>query len=99
VFVLDDKGQPIGAASIAPLVRARIGELALSVARTQLAPVHPHWDILRVSRKMSDFTLPVLPVLEDEHAKMIGVVTVDDLLEELLPQGWRAEFGVGAVEE
>jgi hypothetical protein len=24
---------------------------------------------------------------------------VDDLLEELLPQGWRAEFGMSAAEE
>jgi len=99
VFIVDESGQPIGAASIAPLVRARPTELALSVARTQLAHVHPHWDVLRVSRKMSDFNLTVLPVLDDEHAKMIGVVTVDDLLEELLPQGWRAEFGMSAVEE
>jgi CBS domain-containing protein len=99
VFVLNEVGQPVGAASIAPLVRARSTELALSVARTQLAHVHPHWDVLRVSKKMSDFNLTVLPVLDDEHAKMIGVVTVDDLLEMLLPQGWRAEFGMSAVEE
>src|ERR1700677_165963 len=99
VFVLNDEGQPIGAASIAPLVRARPTDLALSVARTQLAHVHPHWDVLRVSRKMSDFNLTVLPVVDDEHNKMIGVVTVDDLLEELLPQGWRAEVGPSAAEE
>jgi hypothetical protein len=99
VFIVDDSGQPIGAASIAPLVRARPNELALAVARTQLAHVHPHWDVLSVTRKMSDFNLTVVPVLDDEHAKMIGVVTVDDLLEELLPQGWRAEFGMSAAEE
>ncbi len=99
VFIVNDAGQPLGAASIAPLVRARPEELALSIARTQLAHVHPHWDVLRVSRKMSDFNLTVLPVLDDEHNKMIGVVTVDDLLEELLPQGWRAEFGMSAAEE
>jgi CBS domain-containing protein len=99
VFILNDAGQPLGAASIAPLVRARANELALSVARTQLAHVHPHWDVLRVSRKMSDFNLTVLPVVDDGHNKMIGVVTVDDLLEELLPQGWRAEFGMSAAEE
>ncbi len=99
VFILNEDGQPVGAASIAPLVRARPEELALSVARTQLAHVHPHWDVLRVSRKMSDFNLTVLPVLDDGHNKMIGVVTVDDLLEELLPQGWRAEFGMSAAEE
>jgi CBS domain-containing protein len=99
VFVMDENGQPIGAASIAPLVRARPTELALSVARTQLTHVHPHWDLHRISRKMSDFNLTVLPVLDDDHGRMIGVVTVDDLLEELLPQGWRREFGMSAVEE
>jgi CBS domain-containing protein len=99
VFVLDEDGQPVGAATLAPLVRARGNELALSVARTQLAHVHPHWDLHRIARKMSDFNLTVLPVLDDEHRKMIGVITVDDLLEELLPQGWRREFGMTAVEE
>jgi CBS domain-containing protein len=99
VFVLDENGLPIGAASVAPLVRARGSELALSVARTQLTFVHPHWDLHRVARKMSDFNLTVLPVLDEEQGKMIGVITVDDLLEELLPQGWRREFGMTAVEE
>ena len=99
VFVLDENGQPIGASSLAPLVRARDTDLALSVARTQLTHVHPEWDMHRVARKMSDFNLTVLPVLDAEHGKMIGVVTVDDLLEELLPQGWRRELGMTAVEE
>jgi len=99
VFVLDANGQPIGASSITPLVRARPSELALSVARTQLTHVHPHWDLHRVARKMSDFNLTVLPVLDEDHSKMMGVVTVDDLLEVLLPQGWRREFGMTAVEE
>jgi CBS domain-containing protein len=99
VFVLDENGLPIGAAGVAPLVRARGGELALSVARTQMTFVHPHWDLHRVARKMSDFNLTVLPVLDEEDGKMIGVITVDDLLEELLPQGWRREFGMTAAEE
>ena len=99
VFIMDESGQPVGAASIAPLVRARPHDPAISVARTQMAHVHPHWDLHRISRKMSDFNLTVLPVLDDEHNKMMGVITVDDLLEELLPQGWRREFGMNAVEE
>jgi Mg/Co/Ni transporter MgtE len=99
VFVLDENGQPIGAASIAPLVRAQGHELALSVSRTHLAHVHAHWDLHQTSRKMSDFNLTVLPVLDEDHSTMIGVVTVDDLLEEILPHGWRREFGMTAVEE
>jgi CBS domain-containing protein len=99
VFILDVNGLPIGAASVAPLVRARGAELALGVAKTQMTFVHPHWDLHRVARKMSDFNLTVLPVLDEEDGKMIGVITVDDLLEELLPQGWRREFGMTAAEE
>src|ERR1017187_5487766 len=99
VFVLDENGQPIGAASIAPLVRAQGHELALSVSRTHLAHVHPQWDLHQTSRIMSDFNLTVLPVLDEDHSRMIGVVTVDDLLEEILPHGWRREFGMTAVEE
>lgn len=99
VFLLDDSGHPVGVAPIAALVRARGSDSALSVSRTQLAHVHPHWDTNQVARKMSDFNLMVVPVLDDEHETMIGVVTVDDLLEEMLPQGWRREFGMAAVEE
>ncbi len=99
VFVTDESGTTVGSASLGSLVKARGSELAISVARTQLSHVHPHWDLHRVARKMSDFNLTVVPVLDDEHSVMIGVITVDDLLEELLPQGWRKEFGMTAVEE
>jgi CBS domain-containing protein len=99
VFMLDESGHPVAASAIAPLVRARGTEPAISVARTHLTHVHPHWDLHRVARKMSDFNLTVVPVLDEEHGKMIGVVTVDDLLEEMLPQGWRREFGMAGVEE
>ena len=99
VFVLDENGHPIGEASIASLVRARGNEPALSAARTHLAHVHPHWDVSQTARKMSDFNLIVLPVLDEGHTQMVGVVTVDDLLDEMLPQGWRREFGLMAVDE
>jgi CBS domain-containing protein len=99
VFVTSEEGKTIGSASLGSLVKARGPELAVSVARTQLSHVHPHWDLHRVARKMSDFNLTVVPVLDEEHSIMIGVITVDDLLEELLPQGWRKEFGMTAVEE
>jgi CBS domain-containing protein len=99
VFVLDDQGHPAGSATVASLVRARADETALAVSRVPLTHVHPHWDVSQVARKMSDFNLTVVPVLDDEHGAVVGVVTVDDLLDELLPQGWRREFGLTAVEE
>lgn len=99
VFLLDENDTPVATVSLGSLVKTRDSELAMNVARTQLSHVHPQWDVHRVARKMSDFNLTVAPVLSDEHATMIGVITVDDLLEELLPQGWRKEFGMNSVEE
>ena len=60
--------------------------------------VHPDWDIHSVVRKMSDFNLTVAPVMDEDH-HVIGVITVDDVIETLLPAGWRRDFGMTAAEE
>jgi Mg/Co/Ni transporter MgtE len=42
---------------------------------------------------MADFNLTSLPVV-DEHERMLGVVTVDDVLEAMVPRTWRRRFGL-----
>ena len=69
------------------------------VARPNPAHVHADWDVHSVVRKMSDFNLTVAPVMDDDHRQMLGVVTVDDVLEMLLPSGWRRDAGMTAREE
>jgi Mg/Co/Ni transporter MgtE len=61
--------------------------------------VHADWDLHAVLRKMSDFNLTVAPVMDHEHHDILGVVTVDDVLELLLPSGWRRDAGMTAAEE
>lgn len=61
--------------------------------------MHPDWDLGATVRKMSDFNLTVAPVMDGEHGKILGVVTVDDVLEILLPTGWRRDFGTMSAEE
>ena len=99
VFLLDGEGRPVGAVSLGSLVKAREDDTAASVARNTISHVHAQWDVHRVTRVMSDFNLTVLPVLDETHDTMLGVITVDDLLEELLPQGWRKEFGMTGAEQ
>ena len=53
----------------------------------------------RTVRKMSDFNLTVAPVLDSDHSRILGVITVDDVLELLLPSGFRRDFGMTAAEE
>jgi CBS domain-containing protein len=99
VFVVNESGSPIASVSLGALLKARGTDAALSTGSGEISHVHPQWDVHRVARKMSDFNLTVAPVLDETHGQMLGVITVDDLLEELLPQGWRKEFGMTAVEE
>ena len=40
---------------------------------------------------MTDYDLSVVPVVDDEE-RVMGVITVDDVLELVLPQGWRRHF-------
>ena len=87
VFLLDD-GHLAGSVPLIELLRAdgsmRISEL---VEHTN-ASVHVDDDFPEVARRMADFNLTVVAVLEDDD-RVIGVITVDDVLEAMLPDSWR----------
>jgi CBS domain-containing protein len=98
-FVLDADGKVAAAISLLRLVRANPqGSIGSLVQQANLAHVHPDWDLQAILRKMSDYNLTVAPVLDPEHHDVLGVVTVDDLLELLLPSGWRRDYGPAAAE-
>ena len=99
VFTTDEAGRVSGTASVLSLVQANPQATLGAIARRDPPHVHPDWDLHAVLRKMSDFNLTVAAVLDEEHENMLGVVTVDDLLELLLPSGWRKDFGMAQVEE
>ena len=101
VFVCrPDDGHVFGSVSAVDLIQSPPRRRSLSVVATSdLAHVHPDWDLGATVRKMSDFNLTVAPVLDHEHASILGVITVDDVLELLLPSGWRRDFGMTAAEE
>lgn len=99
VFSLDNDGSVSGSAPAVALIRADPHDLLSSVAKANPAHVHADWDLHAVLRKMSDFNLTVAPVMDHEHHDILGVVTVDDVLELLLPSGWRRDAGMTAAEE
>jgi hypothetical protein len=99
VFASDAEGKVSGTASVVALLQAPAGASLGDVVRRDPAHVHADWDLHAVLRKMSDFNLTVAPVLDHGHHDLLGVVTVDDLLELLVPSGWRGEFGMAQPEE
>jgi len=92
VFVMNARKHLTGAVALADLVRAdpqlRMGEIA-AIPRS----LRVEADLEEIARLMTDFDLTVVPVVDDEQ-RLLGVVTVDDVLELVLPRGWQRRFGV-----
>ena len=93
VFVSAARGAPQGSVSITSLVRAQSGERLESLVRHEIPSLSPDTSFEEVARLMADYNLTAIPVV-DEHERMVGVVTVDDVLEAMLPRGWRRRFGL-----
>ena len=82
-----------GAIALADLLRADPA-LTMGEAATFLPPrVSAEAELEEVARLMTDYDLTVVPVV-DERDQIMGVVSVDDVLEMVLPRGWRRRFDV-----
>jgi CBS domain-containing protein len=81
-----------GGIALADLVRTAVGERLWNVLRP-VQTVRTDADLEEVARLMTDFDLTIVPVV-DEDERVLGIVTVDDVLELVLPEGWRRRFGV-----
>ena len=92
IWVLDEAGALAGAALLAELVRAPEHDALLSLVETRLPSVTADTDLPELALLMSDFNMTAMPVV-DADGKPLGVVSVDDLLERMLPEEWRWRAG------
>jgi hypothetical protein len=93
VWVVVEAGSLAGAVLLAELVNAPEGDPLQSLIETPLPTVTPDTDLPELARLMSDYNLTAMPVV-DGNGKPVGVVSVDDLLERVLPEEWRWRAGV-----
>jgi CBS domain-containing protein len=93
VYLHDDAGALSGSVAIVTLLRAEPVTPLAEVAAHEPESVPTDADLPEVARTMTDYNLAALPVV-DEGRRVVGVVTVDDVLEQTLPVGWRRRFGL-----
>jgi Mg/Co/Ni transporter MgtE len=93
IYVMDSHRALEAAVPLAELMRADPDADLIEVAEPTPPKLHPDAAFEEVARLMSDFNLTSAPVV-DELDRMIGVITVDDVLEVMLPKGWRRRFGL-----
>ncbi|HEU0250307.1 MAG TPA: CBS domain-containing protein [Solirubrobacteraceae bacterium] len=93
VFVMEADGSLEGSVALAALLRAEPGKRLSTLVKHELPSLRADAPFEEVARLMADYNLTCAPVV-DEHKRMIGIVTVDDVLEAMLPRGWRRRFGL-----
>jgi hypothetical protein len=93
VFVSSPAGQLEGGVPVTALLRVEASRELSSIVKHETPCLAPDASFEEVARLMADYNLTAIPVA-DEHRQMLGVVTVDDVLEAMLPRGWRRRFGL-----
>lgn len=81
-------GKLIGAAHIQRLLREPPSSLAAAALDQSLDPLRPDATIDEVAAHLATYNLVAAPVTDDQ-GRLLGAVTVDDLLDHLLPEDWR----------
>ncbi|OBI91866.1 magnesium transporter MgtE N-terminal domain-containing protein [Mycobacterium sp. 1245805.9] len=88
VHVLDEGERLAGVVSVITLLQADPAESVGALMDSDPVCVSADADLTDIALLMADFNLYSIPVV-DEEDRVLGVVTVDDVLEATIPEDWR----------
>ncbi len=81
-------GRFLGVAHFQRLLREPPAEILGGVSATDLDPLAPETPLPEIIRRMATYDLVAMPVV-DSNGRLVGAVTVDDVLDHSLPPDWR----------
>ncbi|QUR68524.1 magnesium transporter MgtE N-terminal domain-containing protein [Mycobacterium spongiae] len=84
-------GRYLGYVQLQRLLRQPPAELVGGIVDTDLLTLEPETPLAGVTRYFAAYNLVCGPVVDDQN-HLLGAVTVDDLLDHLLPQDWRVRM-------
>jgi len=89
-------GRYLGTVHFQRLLRETPSSLVSEVVDTELEPVPPESSLQQVTNVLATYNLVALPVVDDND-RLLGVITVDDVIDHMLPDDWRShDFEQGA---
>jgi Mg/Co/Ni transporter MgtE len=83
-------GRYLGVVQLQRLLRESPAELVGGIVDSDLLTLTPETPLGSVTRYLAAYNLVCGPVLDDQN-HLLGAVTVDDLLDHLLPHDWRRD--------
>ena len=93
VYALESTGRLAGAVHLADLIRTAETQGVSALVEEGGPVVSAEADVPEIARLMTDYNLLSMPVVDGE-GRMIGVLSVDDVLELTLPADWRRRYGL-----
>jgi len=88
IYVIDSAEHLVGVISLRDLIVAKPDTPVEEFMIEKVIHVHTDATVEEVAQALSDYNLLAVPVVNDEN-ELQGIVTVDDALEEVLPEDWR----------
>lgn len=88
LYVVDDDEHLVGVLSLRDLIVAKPDRPVSEFMITKVRTVKVDADVEEVAKKFEKYGLLAIPVV-DENDVLQGIITIDDTLEQLLPDDWR----------
>jgi CBS domain-containing protein/sporulation protein YlmC with PRC-barrel domain len=88
MHILDEDKRLVGVVSVITLLQAEASDDVGALMDSDPVRVSAAADLTDIALLMADYNLYAIPVV-DEQDRMLGVVTVDDVLEATIPEDWR----------
>jgi Mg/Co/Ni transporter MgtE len=70
------------------LLREPPASILGGLVETDIDPLHPETSLPEITRRMATYDMVAMPVV-DGTFRLVGAVTVDDVLDHALPRDWR----------
>jgi flagellar motility protein MotE (MotC chaperone)/sporulation protein YlmC with PRC-barrel domain len=81
-------GRYLGVVHFQRLLREPPASILGGVVDNDIGPLDPGTPLTEITRRMATYNLVSMPVV-DSLGRLVGAVTVDDVLDHLLPRDWR----------
>jgi CBS domain-containing protein len=81
-------GKYLGMVHFQRLLREPPASILGGIVDNGLDPLHPETELTEIIRRMATYDLVAMPVVDNTH-RLVGAVTVDDVLDHSLPRDWR----------
>jgi magnesium transporter len=91
VYIADEQEHVLAVTSLWDLIMADPAARLMDIAETKVISVRPEQEAEEAARLISKYNILAIPVVDAEN-RLLGIVTVDDAMDLILPEDWRGRL-------